>query len=329
MRAARGTKRKQEQELGEKIDLPPEFAGISLHHQRHNNRHHRHRNDGDGGGDQGKRHHHATKSSSKRKKGASKGPTVEQLNNRRKKLFAGIVKKEISKAHKARSIGLKDRMLTCKKLAQSCMKVVRQKVLARHRSAKDAQAKARRLTREVQAYWKFYERVERQTKRQQEKEAEEQQKIDLQLLEAKRQQRKLNFMLTQTELFAHFMANKIKSSQPENEESLILSSLEEAPLVGRLAEIDVYDCAGAKEQARKNAVKAIEAQDRQTLGFHLSIDNRAEENVQGASDQGEALLLQEREQPSIFQGTLKKYQLKGMNWLLDLYDQGINGILVS
>ena len=26
---------------------------------------------------------------------------------------------------------------------------------------------------------------------------------------------------------------------------------------------------------------------------------------------------------------MKKYQLKGMNWLLNLYDQGINGILAD
>ena len=29
------------------------------------------------------------------------------------------------------------------------------------------------------------------------------------------------------------------------------------------------------------------------------------------------------------QGTLKSYQLKGMNWLCTLYDQGINGILAD
>ena len=31
----------------------------------------------------------------------------------------------------------------------------------------------------------------------------------------------------------------------------------------------------------------------------------------------------------IQQGTLKTYQLKGMNWLCSLYDQGINGILAD
>lgn len=34
-------------------------------------------------------------------------------------------------------------------------------------------------------------------------------------------------------------------------------------------------------------------------------------------------------QPNLFSGTLKAYQLKGMNWLANLYDQGINGILAD
>ena len=43
------------------------------------------------------------------------------------------------------------------------------------------------------------------------------------------------------------------------------------------------------------------------------------------------MLTSEREipQPSMFNGKLKVYQLKGMNWLANLYDQGINGILAD
>ena len=37
----------------------------------------------------------------------------------------------------------------------------------------------------------------------------------------------------------------------------------------------------------------------------------------------------EMPQPNMFRGTLKAYQLKGMNWLANLYDQGINGILAD
>lgn len=34
-------------------------------------------------------------------------------------------------------------------------------------------------------------------------------------------------------------------------------------------------------------------------------------------------------QPRIFRGSLKPYQLKGLSWLVNLYDQGINGILAD
>ena len=34
-------------------------------------------------------------------------------------------------------------------------------------------------------------------------------------------------------------------------------------------------------------------------------------------------------QPTLFCGRLKSYQLKGMNWLANLYEQGINGILAD
>ena len=49
--------------------------------------------------------------------------------------------------------------------------------------------------------------------------------MDVQLLEAKRQQRKLNFLITQTEIFAHFMANKVGSASQDEKE--ILGQLDE------------------------------------------------------------------------------------------------------
>ncbi len=33
--------------------------------------------------------------------------------------------------------------------------------------------------------------------------------------------------------------------------------------------------------------------------------------------------------PAVFKGDLKAYQLKGLAWLLTLFDQGINGILAD
>lgn len=101
------------------------------------------------------------------------------------------------------------------------------------------QPRAKRLTREAIIYWRRYERVEKEQRKRAEKEALEQRKIGdemkevvkfhflltlksklvlflrlkglllLLFLQARRQQRKLNFLITQTELYAHFMAKKL------------------------------------------------------------------------------------------------------------------------
>ncbi len=251
----------------------------------------------------------------------SKGPkkekptTIEQLNAKRRKLRSAITKKEVSKGHKARNFNQKERLVQRKRVAVQCMRAVRQKAMASQRLTKETLTRAKKLTREMQNYWKKFDRVERQQKRQMEKEIEEQQKIDVQLLEAKRQQRKLNFLITQTELYAHFIANKIAGEGEQSEQ--ILSQLDEATPLPITTITDSYDSEVAKNQAKENALKALQHHD-------LEIGNFAEFE-QAKND----LTKEDREQPSLFEGTLKKYQLKGMNWLLNLYDQGINGILAD
>lgn len=34
-------------------------------------------------------------------------------------------------------------------------------------------------------------------------------------------------------------------------------------------------------------------------------------------------------EPTMFKGRLKEYQVRGVNWLINLYEQGINGILAD
>ena len=194
------------------------------------------------------------------------------------------------------------------------MRAVRQKAMLSQRFTKEIQARAKRLTREMQNHWKKYDKIERQQKRLLEKEAEEQQKQDFQLLEAKRQQRKLNFLITQTELYAHFMANKVGSAS-KNEED-ILGQLDEKQPLPLTTMLDEYDAENVKAKALENANRALAVHDRDTQNY--DVNNLVKESS-----------TEDRPQPKIFRGTLKQYQLKGMNWLLNLYDQGINGILAD
>lgn len=98
--------------------------------------------------------------------------------------------------------------------------------LASARTVKEQQWRMKRLSRENIAYWKRSRRFDREIKKRLEKEAEEQRKIDHELVEAKRQQRKLNFLITQTELYAHFMSKKLGLNSAE-EQLRILSQLDE------------------------------------------------------------------------------------------------------
>lgn len=65
--------------------------------------------------------------------------------------------------------------------------------------------------------------------------------MDVELMEAKRQRRKLNFLITQTELYAHFMQRKLNNAGDcDTGTDRILRQLDE-DRDPRLATIDHYD----------------------------------------------------------------------------------------
>lgn len=75
-----------------------------------------------------------------------------------------------------------------------------------------------------------------------------------------------------------------------------------------------------KAKAIRNAQDAFQNERARTREF----DRGHNDNIQLLDTaEGEHL------QPQIFRGTLKAYQLRGMNWLANLYDQGISGILAD
>lgn len=79
------------------------------------------------------------------------------------------------------------------------------------KAAKDNQIKARRVTREMLLYWKRNEKEEGVSRKRAEKEALDKVKAEEEKREAARQARKLEFLLTQTELYSHFVGSKLKS----------------------------------------------------------------------------------------------------------------------
>ncbi|KAF3849703.1 hypothetical protein F7725_019422 [Dissostichus mawsoni] len=255
--------------------------------------------------------------------------TIEQLNARRRKVWLTIAKKEIPKTFKQKTSAKNLVLTNAKKLAHQCMREVRRAAIQAQKNCKETLPRARRLTKEMMLYWKKYDK-------------------------AKRQQRKLNFLITQTELYAHFMGGKASMGGPEGDTAQveILRKLEDS---AGLRQIDIgggvmvkmgqedYDSSYYKSQAMRNAKEAYQIHQERTRMFDEEAkDSRCASlhaviGPSSGSGFGESYSLanpsihagEEIPQPAMFDGKLKGYQLKGMNWLANLYEQGINGILAD
>uniref|UniRef100_A0A3Q3K3B0 Chromatin-remodeling ATPase INO80 n=1 Tax=Monopterus albus TaxID=43700 RepID=A0A3Q3K3B0_MONAL len=282
--------------------------------------------------------------------------TIEQLNARRRKVWLTIAKKEIPKSFKQKTSAKNLVLTNTKKLAHQCMREVRRAAIQAQRNCKETLPRARRLTKEMMLYWKKYDKVEKEHRKRAEKEALEQRKLDEEMREAKRQQRKLNFLITQTELYAHFMSGKATAGGPGGDtgQEEILRKLEDT-VAQRQIDIgggvmvnmgqEDYDSEYYKSQALRNAKEAYQIHQERTRMFDeeakdsrsASLHAAGSSSLGAGSGFGESYSLsnpsiragEDIPQPTIFNGKLKGYQLKGMNWLANLYEQGINGILAD
>ncbi|NXX76969.1 INO80 ATPase, partial [Urocolius indicus] len=300
-------------------------------------------------------HHHQTKVFAKFSQDTpppgskKKHFSIEQLNARRRKVWLSIVKKELPKAYKQKASARNLFLTNSKKLAHQCMREVRRAAIQAQKNCKETLPRARRLTKEMLLYWKKYEKVEKEHRKRAEKEALEQRKLDEEMREAKRQQRKLNFLITQTELYAHFMSRKRDIGHDGIQEE-ILRKLEDSSTQrqidiggGVVVNItqDDYDSNYYKAQALKNAEDAYQIHQARTRSFDEDAKESRAAALRAANKSGtgfgESYSLanpsiragEDIPQPTIFNGKLKGYQLKGMNWLANLYEQGINGILAD
>ncbi|KAK4313950.1 hypothetical protein Pmani_014747 [Petrolisthes manimaculis] len=241
---------------------------------------------------------------------------AQALTMRRHKLWVVMAKKEVGRCQKAKAAARKEVLHNCKRMATGCMRVCRQKALQSQKTVKDKVWLLKRLTRTMQGEWKKFDRILKEQNRRAEREAEEQRKMDKEILEVKRQQRKVNFLITLPELYAHFMKNKMDGDIGDEDTSAILKQLEDDPSAPTTA-TDDYDCEAMKVQALKTAQEAYSNQQAKLSLFS---------GIGGFGPGGEPL---EHAQPDIFCGVLKSYQLNGMNWLANLYYFGINGILAD
>ncbi|CAG8440984.1 4294_t:CDS:10, partial [Dentiscutata heterogama] len=283
----------------------------------------------------------------------------------RRKIWKDIVRNAIPRMNKIVIQTTTSRANNCRKVAQLCQKEARKAAGKSCKSAKDIQSRVKQANKQMLMFWKRNEKEERELRKKAEREALERMRVEEELREAKRQARKLNFLITQTELYSHFVGKKIGTqttnevSENSNQADVVtndqitesstadlnidmdMDAESEVPVPPSFADIDFDEDSedALREKARIIAQNALKQVKKHTADFdgertssgsnEISVTNQDldQMNFQNPSSMPS---MAEIKQPSILvKVTLKDYQLRGLNWLANLYEQGINGILAD
>jgi len=145
-------------------------------------------------------------SRNKRIKKSAWTPDRENFNT----IWMVVVKRDIPRAHRQYVSSHSAIINNCKRMSALCQKAVFKKVLLTLRHGRDTHSqRARRLAKEVINHWRKYDKEERDAKKKRQQEDRKRRKEEEEIREAKRQERKLDFLLTQTELYSHFIGRKM------------------------------------------------------------------------------------------------------------------------
>jgi DNA helicase INO80 len=262
-------------------------------------------------------------------------------------IWKEISKKDIGKVYRIKNESTNTKASNLRKTAQLAGKEARRFQLRTNKNTKEVQARAKRSMREMTTFWRRNERDERDQRKMAERQELENAKRQEAEREAARQRRKLNFLISQTELYSHFIGKKVKTQELERSTDDITATdgnvlppverddmPEEPSKIGSKVtnfedlDFDNEDESALREAAMANAQNAIQEAKNRAQEFD---QERADEMSDGEMNFQNPTSLQTMDvsQPKMLSCTLKEYQLKGLNWLCNLYEQGINGILAD
>ncbi|KAF5375092.1 hypothetical protein D9758_000154 [Tetrapyrgos nigripes] len=139
---------------------------------------------------------------------------VKTLEEAQRKVWTNIARRDVAKVYKYHALGYQARQAQSERIAKLASIQARRPFTKTPKTVKETQSKAKKMVREMQAFWKKNEREERDVRKREQKEAMDRMKVEEERREAARQARKLEFLISQTELYSHFVGNKLKSKYP-------------------------------------------------------------------------------------------------------------------
>lgn len=222
------------------------------------------------------------------------------------KIYEDICKKAIPRTHKALISAILAKQAQHRKISTVCQRELK-RALGKT-SKTNPILKGKRVTKELQLFFRRSQRTIREKKKREEKEDYERRKKEEEEKEEEKQAKKLNFLITQTELFTHFILGKKTNLSAADEQSKIVLKAAEKHKKS-LKEFDGHAQAlttPANEEATDKTDKELPMYNNSILPISESVKI-----------------------PSILKCTLKDYQKRGLEWLVTLYDQGINGMLAD
>lgn len=128
-----------------------------------------------------------------------------------RKVWSAIARSAIPKVIKAHQQGVASRAVFHRRLSGAAAREAKKYNSKHPKAPKDVGIKARRVMREMLMHLKGNEKSQRESKRKVDKELLDKSRKEEEAREAQRQSRKLNFLITQTELYSHFVGSKLKS----------------------------------------------------------------------------------------------------------------------
>jgi DNA helicase INO80 len=210
-------------------------------------------------------------------------------------------------------------------LARAAQSGVRQHVVASVAAEREFATRAKTLARDALAQMQRAERARLDLLRRKQFEERVAAKLREEEEERQRQQRKLNFLLTQTELYTHFVANKaggggaVPAAAPGSVEAEAIEAARRAADV-RNAEVKAFDDLAAQARAAEDAESGVAA---------AASASASAPSAKVQFNEVDERIVAETQAPALFAGGLKSYQQKGLAWLANLFDQSINGILAD
>ncbi|KAG9060900.1 putative DNA helicase ino80 [Linnemannia hyalina] len=278
----------------------------------------------------------------------------KEYEAKRRAIWDLIAHRQIREVGKIVANSTSIKLQNCKKVAQLCQRESRKAAIRMVKPSREVHNRARKVSKEMLFFWKRNEKEERDLRKKAEKEAIEKLRIEEEMREARRQARKLNFLITQTELYSHFIGKKIGTEaaeadddatpvrmQPSSDPTQMAIALDpnHTPMEGEPDFEEATDEA-LEAQAKWGAQQALLAAQERTKTFDAETKelqqaqtnialNQADLDEMNFQNPSSMPTVTEIEQPKMLMCQLKGYQIKGLNWLANLYEQGINGILAD